>query len=80
MCASGIEKSERTGPIFSEPCNKKFGVGFPEKFVGFPEKFGVVMARSVLICKSSQVKSSSNFNGGRARRLWGARRRERCGE
>ena len=29
--------------------------------------------------KSSQVKSSSNFNGGRARRLWGARRRERSG-
>ena len=28
---------------------------------------------------SSQVKSSSNFNGGRARRLWGARRRERSG-
>ena len=27
--------------------------------------------------KSSQVKSSSNFNGGRARRLWGARRRRR---
>ena len=26
-----------------------------------------------------QVKSSSNFNGGRARRLWGARRRERSG-
>ena len=25
------------------------------------------------------VKSSSNFNGGRARRLWGARRRERSG-
>ena len=29
--------------------------------------------------QSSQVKSSSNFNGGRARRLWGARRRERSG-
>ena len=29
--------------------------------------------------KSSQVKSSSNFNGGRARRLWGARRHERSG-
>ena len=29
--------------------------------------------------KSSQVKSSSNFNGGRARRLWGAHRRERSG-
>ena len=29
--------------------------------------------------KSSQVTSSSNFNGARARRLWGARRRERSG-
>ena len=29
--------------------------------------------------KSSQVKSNTNFNGGRARRLWGARRRERSG-
>ena len=27
----------------------------------------------------SQVKSSSNFKGGRARLLWGARRRERSG-
>ena len=29
--------------------------------------------------KSSQVKSCSNFDGGRARRLWGARRRDRSG-
>ena len=28
----------------------------------------------------SQVKSSSNFKGGRARLLWGARRRERSRE
>ena len=34
---------------------------------------------AVICVKSSPVKSSSNFNGGRARRLWGARRRERSG-
>ena len=76
--SSGVEVSSVSQSVsyFTVPPRAHPETVYPVQYAG-PVSSGVEMKTlpvSLRCFKSSQVKSSSNFNGGRARRLWGARR------